>query len=142
MLNMNIYLIIAGTLSALVAILHIGCIYFGATWYRFFGAGEKMVSLAEKGSIQPTLITSGLVFVLFVWSLYAFSGAGVIVRLPLMRLALVIITLLYVVRGIGGFFLINSPLGRSPEFWIWSSLICLFFGVIHLIGLIQQWESL
>jgi hypothetical protein len=101
-----------------------------------------MVSLAEKGSIQLTLITSGLVFVLFFWSLYAFSGAGVILRLPLMRLALVLITLLYVVRGIGGFFLVNSPLGRSPEFWIWSSLICLFFGIIHLIGLIQQWESL
>lgn len=139
---MNVFLIIAGTLNAVVAILHIACIYFGAPWYRFFGAGEKMAVLAERGSIQPTLITSGIVLVLSIWSLYAFSGAGVIFRLPLIRLALILITLLYLVRGIAGFFLVSSPMGRSPRFWVWSSLICLSFGVIHLIGLKQQWASL
>ncbi|KKK66980.1 hypothetical protein LCGC14_2958640, partial [marine sediment metagenome] len=48
---MNICLIVAGTLSAIAAILHLGCIYFGAPWYRFFGAGEQMAQLAEQGSI-------------------------------------------------------------------------------------------
>lgn len=139
---MNVFLIIAGILSAVVAIMHIGCIYFGAPWYRFFGAGEKMAVLAEKGSIQPTIITSGIVLVLSLWSLYAFSGAGVIVRLPLLRLALILITLIYLVRGIAGFFLLSSPMGRSPDFWVWSSLICLSIGIIHLIGLKQQWANL
>ena len=139
---MNVFLIIAGILSALAAILHLGCIYFGASWYRFFGAGEDMAVLAEQGSIQPTLITSGIVLVLSVWSLYAFSAAGIIFRLPLIRLALILITLIYLVRGIGGFFLINSPMGNSPEFWLWSSAICLTFGIFHLVGLKQQWESL
>jgi len=139
---MNVLFVIAGGLSAIAALLHIGCIYFGAPWYRFFGAGEEMAILAEKGSIQPTLITSGIVLVLSIWSLYAFSAAGVIARLPLMRLALVLITSIYLLRGIAGFFLINSPMGRTPEFWVWSSLICLGFGLIHLIGLKQQWVSL
>jgi hypothetical protein len=139
---MNVFLIVAGTLSAVAAILHLGCIYFGASWYRFFGAGEKMALLSEQGSIQPTLITSGIVLVLSIWSLYAFSAAGVIFKLPLIRLALVLITLIYLVRGIAGFFLISSPMGRSPEFWIWSSAICLSFGIVHLIGLKQQWASL
>tara|TARA_B110000211_G_scaffold222699_1_gene271685 strand:+ start:1797 stop:2216 length:420 start_codon:yes stop_codon:yes gene_type:complete len=139
---MNIFLIIAGALSAVVAILHLGCIYFGAPWYRFFGAGEQMALLAERGSIQPTLITSGIVLVLSIWSLYAFSAAGVIVRLPLLRLALIIITSIYLFRGVAGFFLVSSPMGRSPEFWVWSSLICLIFGIIHLIGLKLQWSNL
>lgn len=139
---MNIFLIVAGSLSAAAAILHVGCIYFGAPWYRFFGAGEQMAVLAEKGSIQPTLITSGIVIVLSVWSLYAFSAAGIIFRLPLMRLALILITFIYVARGIIGFFLINSPMGRSPEFWIWSSVICLSCGIVHFVGLKQQWASL
>jgi len=139
---MNVFLISAGILSAVVAILHIGCIYFGAPWYRFFGAGEQMAVLAERGSIQPTLITSGIVLVLSIWSLYAFSAAGIIVRLPLLRLALILITSIYLLRGVAGLFLINSPMGRSPEFWVWSSLICLSFGVVHLIGLKQQWASL
>ena len=139
---MNVFLIVAGTLNAIVAILHIGCIYYGAPWYRFFGAGEQMAVLAEQGSLQPTLITSGIVLVLSIWSLYAFSAAGIIFRLPLIRVPLILITLVYLVRGIAGFFFVNSPMGRSPEFWVWSSLICLCFGIIHLIGLKQQWASL
>lgn len=139
---MNVFLIVAGTLNAIVAILHIGCIYYGAPWYRFFGAGEQMAVLAEQGSLQPTLITSGIVLVLSIWSLYAFSAAGIIFRLPLIRVALILITLVYLVRGIAGFFFVSSPMGRSPEFWVWSSLICLCFGIIHLIGLKQQWASL
>ena len=139
---MNVFLIFAGMLSAIVAMLHIGCIYFGAPWYRFFGAGEQMAVLAERGSIQPTLITSGIVLVLSIWSLYAFSAAGIIFRLPLVRIALILITVIYLVRGIAGFFFVSSPMGRSPEFWLWSSSICLCFGIIHLIGLKQQWTSL
>lgn len=139
---MNIFLFIAGILSALAAILHIGCIYFGAPWYRFFGAGEEMAVLSEQGSWQPTLITSGIIIVLSVWSLYAFSAAGLIVKLPLTRLALILITFLYLARGIAGLFLITSPMGRSPEFWVWSSAICMLFGIVHFIGLQQQWASL
>ena len=139
---MNFYLIIAGSLSALAAIIHIGCIYFGASWYRFFGAGEQMARLAEQGSIQPTLITSGIVLVLTVWSLYAFSAAGLILRLPLIRIALVVITFIYLTRGVVGFFFVSSPMGRSPEFWIWSSTICLAVAIIHLIGLKQTWINL
>jgi len=139
---MNVFLIVAGILSAVAAILHLGCIYFGAPWYRFFGAGEQMALLSEQGSSQPTLITSGIVLVFSIWSMYAFSAAGITFRLPLIRLALILITIIYLTRGVVGFFLINSTMGRSPEFWVWSSVICLSFGVVHLIGLKQQWSSL
>ena len=139
---MNIWLIVAGTLSAIAAFLHLGCIYFGAAWYRFFGAGEHMATLAAQGSIEPVLITALIASVLFIWSLYAFSAAGLIVKLPLIRTALLLITLIYLVRGAAGFMLIQHPMGRSPDFWIWSSLICLSFGVVHLIGLKKQWKNL
>jgi hypothetical protein len=139
---MNIFLIIAGGLSGLAALAHLGCIYFGAPWYRFFGAGERMATLAEQGSIQPTLITSVITLVLLTWALYAFSAAGLIVRLPFIRFVLVIITLVYLVRGIAGFFLIISPMGNTPQFWFWSSAICLSIGIIHLVGLQRQWANL
>lgn len=139
---MNVFLIIAGAFNATAAMLHLACIYFGAPWYRFFGAGEHMAILAEQGSIQPTLITSGIVVVLVIWSLYAFSAAGAFYRLPFMRSALSLITLIYLIRGIIGFFLINAPMGRSPEFWLWSSIICLIFAIVHFVGLKQQWAKM
>ncbi|MBL4796055.1 MAG: hypothetical protein JKY50_01435 [Oleispira sp.] len=139
---MNVMLIIAGTLSAMAAALHIACIYFGAPWYRLLGAGEHMAKQAEQGSSIPTIITSGITLMLFIWSLYAFSAAGLITKLPLMRLALIVITSIYLVRGVAGFFFIANPIGRSPEFWLWSSAISLSLGTIHLIGLIQQWHTL
>ncbi|MDO6446845.1 hypothetical protein Q4493_13780 [Colwellia sp. 1_MG-2023] len=136
------FMFFAGILSAIAAILHLGCIYFGASWYRFFGAGEHMAKLAEQGSIQPTMITSGIFLVLAIWSLYAFSAAGVIYKLPFLKTILVLITSIYLLRGVVGFVLMNQPLGRSPEFWFWSSIICIFYGVIHCIGLKQQWSLL
>ena len=35
-------------------------------------------------------------------------------------------------------FFINNPMGRSPKFWLWSSIVCLLFGAMHLIGIQQQ----
>lgn len=139
---MNKYLVIGGSLSAFAALLHLGCIYFGAPWYRFFGAGEEMAQLAEQGSIQPTIVTSVIFIILTTWSAYAFSAAGLIKKLPLIRLALILITFIYLARGIAGFFLIYQPMGRSAEFWLWSSTICLTIGLIHLFGLRQQWAKL
>jgi len=139
---MNIYLLIAGSLSAIAALLHLGCIYFGASWYRFFGAGEQMALMAEQGSSQPTIITLIIFSILSLWSAYAFSAAGLIVRLPFIRLVLSLITLVYLVRGLAGFTLMANPMGRSPEFWLWSSAICLVLGVFHVIGLTKQWAKL
>ena len=135
---MNVFLVLAGALNAIAAALHIGCIIFGASWYRFFGAGEQMVTLSERGSLKPTVITSIIVFILLIWALYAFSAAGLIGTLPFTRLALIVIISIYLIRGIIGFLFINNPMGRSPKFWLWSSIVCLSFGAIHLIGFQQQ----
>jgi hypothetical protein len=138
----NSLLILAAALDMLAALLHLSCIAFGAAWYRFFGAGEKMARLAEAGSWRPAIVTCGIAAVLTIWGLYALSGAGVIGRLPLLRLALCAITAVYLLRGLAGFALLAHPLGRSPAFWVWSSIICLGFGVVHLMGLRQVWPRL
>ncbi|PHS13577.1 MAG: hypothetical protein COA86_17150 [Kangiella sp.] len=139
---MNYYLIFAGIFSTSAALIHVGCIYFGASWYRFFGAGEQMAIWAEQGNIKSTIITSGITLVLSIWSAYAFSAAGLIIKLPLVKLAMIAITTIYLVRGVGGLFLMSNPMGRSPEFWLWSSLICLVIGLCHFLGLKQVWTSI
>ena len=139
---MNIFLVSAGILNAIAAALHVGCIIFGGSWYRFFGAGEQMAVLSERGSVKPTVITSVIVLIFSIWALYAFSAAGLVGKLPFTRTALIVITFIYFSRGLVGLFFISNPIGRSPKFWLWSSVICLLIGAIHFIGLKQQWSSL
>ncbi len=138
----NPFLIAGAALSALAALLHLGCIAFGAPWYRFLGAGEQMAQMASNGHWYPTVVTLVIAAVLSVWSLFALSGAGVIRKLPFVRLALCAITGVYLLRALA--FPVLTPYfpDNSAAFWLWSSGICFVFGIVHFIGLRQVWRRL
>jgi hypothetical protein len=139
---MNILLIIGGVLSVLAALLHIAIIFGGSSWYRYFGAGEWMAKMSDQGSVIPGLITFGIAMVLFVWGLYAFSGAGLItIAFPFVKLALMAISIIYLIRGL----VLFPALLLRPEivdgFAIWSSLVSLVFGLCYAIGTVQVYYS-
>ncbi|MES2886347.1 MAG: hypothetical protein V4709_16215 [Pseudomonadota bacterium] len=138
----NPFLLTGAALSALAALLHLLCIVFGASWYRFFGAGEQMAAMVSKGHWYPTVVTLFISAVLAVWSLYALSGAGLLPKLPLTRLALCAITGVYLLRALSFPALMPLIPGNSMTFWLWSSAICLVIGSVHLIGLRQVWAQL
>lgn len=139
----NPFLLASAALSAIAALLHVGCIIFGPSWYRFFGAGERLAQLAAAGSAVPTVMTAGIAAVLSLWAAYALSGAGVIARLPFIRVALCAIAGIYLVRGAAGLvFAAVAPGERSVAFWVWSSLICLGIGALYLVGTRQVWAAL
>lgn len=139
----NPFLVAGAASSAVAAVLHIGCIVFGASRYRFFGAGRRMVQLSASGSIIPSIITAGIAVVLALWALYALSAAGIILRLPLIRLVLFGITGIYLLRGLVGLMLaMVAPGDRGMAFWLWSSAICLFIGTLYLVGTQQVWSQL
>lgn len=136
------WLIVGGWLSVLAALLHLACIFGGPDWYRFFGAGEGMARAAARGDLRPTLITLGIAAVLLIWAAYAFSGAGSLPRLPLLRTGLVVITAIYLLRA-----LLFVPLHvwrpqHSDAFAIWSSLIVLAYGVVYAVGTLKAWPFL
>jgi hypothetical protein len=139
----NPFLISGAALSAAAAVMHIGCIIFGASWYRFFGAGERMAKLSTVGSIVPAVITAGIAAVLLTWSLYALSAAGAIPRLPYIRFVLCGISGIYLLRGLAGLTLaVFAPGDRGVAFWCWSSAICLGIGALYLAGTQQVWREL
>lgn len=138
----NRFLIAGAAMSAGAALVHVGCIAFGAPWYRFFGAGEQMAQLALRGHWYPTVMALAIASMLSVWSLYAFSGAGVIRRLPFVRAVLVAVAGVYLLRGIAFLPMLAYFPGRSMAFWFWSSGICLAIGLLHLVGLRQAWPKL
>ena len=138
----NIFLICGALFSAVAAVGHLVCIILGGDWYRFFGAGEQLALLSEQGHWYPTVVTSVIVVVLFIWSLYALSGARLIVRLPLLRLGLCVISLIYLLRGIAFAGIMSMFPENSLMFWLVSSSICLMIGACYAIGTYQSWSTL
>lgn len=137
----NSFLFMAGILSMVAALLHIGIILGGADWYRFFGAGEEMAVMAEQGSWIPPVVTLFIGGVLFLWGCYAFSGAGVLPKFPFLKPALLIISAIYLIRGL---VLIPLWIGWTEyvnPFWVWSSITCLVYGFCYAIGTYQTWKK-
>lgn len=141
-------LILGGSLTAVAALLHVAIILGGPDWYRFFGAGERMAWLAARGSIYPAVVTACIAAILGVWALYAFSGAGVIRRLPLLRLALALIAAVYLARGILGVPVVlfvddvyTNQLKAKMTFMVVSSAICVVLGLCYAIGGARLWRN-
>lgn len=135
-------LVFAGALSALAALLHLAIIVGGPAWYRFFGAGESMARLAERGAFRPTLITLFIALILAIWAAYGFAGAGILPPLPLLRLGLTVIAVIYLLRGSYLFWLlITQPKAVTP-FWIWSSVVVLIYGANYALGAWRVWPRL
>jgi hypothetical protein len=137
----NLALIISAAFSAGAAVLHVGVVIAGPAGYRLAGAGKRFIRAAEAGRAFPAIITIAIALVLMVWAAYALSGAAVISPLPLLRPALSVITLIYLLRGFAGPVLLKNT-GRSTRFIVISSAVCIGFGLTHLVGLVQTWERL
>ena len=138
----NKFLLFAGVLSGVAALLHIAIIIGGPQWYRFFGAGEELALMAENGSWYPAVITFGIAVVLLIWALYAFSGAGLIRRLPFLKAGLVVISTIYLIRGIVFILAYFVKPEIVDAFLVWSSVICLVYGFSYAIGTKQIWTKL
>jgi hypothetical protein len=138
----NLWLVAGGLLSAAAAALHLAIIAGGPDWYRFFGAGEGMARMAERGMARPTLFAIGIAAILAIWAAYAFAGAGLIRRLPLMRTALVAISAIYLLRGLVPLPMLLLRPAQVDAFVLWSSAIVLVYGLSYAIGTRRAWAAL
>ena len=141
----NQWLILGGILSFAVALLHVIIIFIGAPAYRYFGAGEDMAMAAESGSAFPAVVTLFLVAIFAIWGFYGLSGAGVIRRLPLLKIALILIGAVYTLRGVAVFQqlfqIATSSVEVAPREIVFS-LVSLVIGLAYLIGTISNWRGL
>ncbi len=144
MTHVNRWLLAGGVFSGLASALHVAIILGGPAWYRFFGAGEGMARLAESGAATPAIMTAAIASILATWALYAWSGAGLVGRLPLLRLGLVLIATIYLVRGLLGIpavMLVDRPylneLAARMPFMVVSSLVCVAAGALYAVGAAQ-----
>jgi hypothetical protein len=142
MITGNVWLLCGAFCSAIAGMVHLAIIFGGASWYRFFGAGEKMALAAAAGRWQPAIITLAIAITLFIWSAFALSGAGYLAALPWRKWILVAVTAIYLLRGLAAMPWLFTAHTRSTKFIVVSSVICLMIGLVHLLGLTQVWARL
>jgi hypothetical protein len=138
----NLFLLAGAIFSLMAALLHFACIFWGANGFRILGAGNDIVRMSQAGHWYPPFIAFAIGSVLTAWAIYALSAGGFIKPLPLLRIALVAITAVYLLRALA--FPLLKPFfpDNSESFWILSSGICLLIGIAYLVGLIQVWERI
>jgi hypothetical protein len=137
-------LLACGAILAFGGLLHIAAIFGGPDWYAFLGAPAGLVALAGTDSLRPAVSCVVIAMLLFVSASYAFSGAGLIRKLPALRTVLALIGLGLVTRGLLFLplaawrpHLLSGVCGKCAQpglFLIATSLLCLLVGGGYLIG--------
>jgi len=121
------------------ALLHVVVLVGGPDWIAFVGAPASVVDSARSGTWLAPVGALSIAVLLALWALYAFSAAGVVRRLPLLRTVLVFISVVFIVRGLiiipalaGGRINWRAPIDL---FVVASSLLILTLGLSIAAGL-------
>lgn len=132
----------AAICSVAASLAHFWVIVSGPSAYALLGAPPEVVASAEAGTLYAPLVTAGIATVIFGWAIYAWSGLGVLPKMPLLRTGLIAVAAVLLVRAFGGFLLVYLN-GLSPSgFGMWSSLICAALGALYLYGTVSGWKNL
>lgn len=91
--------LVAAGIAAVGVAIHLGAIVGGESWYAFFGAPPSIVASARQGTWLAPASAAVIAVLMGVCALYACSAAGLVRRLPLLRLALAGIATVCLVRG-------------------------------------------
>jgi hypothetical protein len=134
----------SGTILLAGAAAHLLVIAGGAEWYAQLGAPAGLIEMASAGHPRAAATCVAIALLLGVLAAYAFSAAGAIGRLPLIRAVLAVAGAGLVVRGAAFVPLIfwrpellAGLCGRCQGvdwFVIATSALCLFLGACLLAG--------
>jgi len=128
-------LLVAGASSAGIAVLHVCIALVGPTAYTYFGAADLAPS-ARAGSPVPAVITIGLAIVFGLWAWYAFGGARIARKPPLLTIGIWVIGAIYVLRGamlLPELLSLGRGGGTPPRFAMFS-FVSLATGIAYLLG--------
>jgi len=132
-------LLVAAGCSAAVALLHVGILVMGPPWYRWFGAPSLAAQIEAGSALGPILLTLAVAALFVVWAGYGLSGAGVIRRWPLVRLALWVIAIIYLLRGLQVIpEAVYAARGKVPLRFAVFSAFSAFAGVVYLVGVVRR----
>ncbi len=145
----NSYLMWGGMTALAAGLLHIATIFGGPDWYRLIGATEPIIRMVEKGHSYPAMVCVFSATLLFACAAFAFSGAGLIWKFPLLRTGLVVIAAALLFHGIAfiplvmlqpQMMLIIYDGEGINTILIVTNIICTAAGIAYALGARQVWD--
>jgi hypothetical protein len=133
------FLIIGGIIAGLSAIWHLLCIIGGPSWLAFARAPAAVIESSRQGTLLAPIAAVIIAGLMFACTAYAFSSVGLIRKIPLLKSALVTISLICLLRG-----LIVVPrlveISFSDTWQVVASSVWFFVGVCFLMGSVEQFR--
>jgi hypothetical protein len=94
------FLVLAAIIALCNALAHLSCLYFGPECYASQLAPEQLIESANNETYLAPLANVVVSTIFIIWGFYALSGAGLIRKLPLLKISIYLIAILCIVRGI------------------------------------------
>lgn len=141
-LSLNIpskLLISAGVIASASAIWHLLCILGGPSWFVFARAPQQIIESAQKGTMLAPIGTIIVSTLMFACTVFAFSAAGLIRKVPLLKSALITIATICLLRGLIPLptFITSSGL----DTWqIVASTVWFYVGICFAAGSLEQYK--
>ncbi|HEY2346923.1 MAG TPA: hypothetical protein VGH80_13780 [Xanthomonadaceae bacterium] len=92
--------LLAGCGASVGALIHIAAVLGGPSWYVFFRAPPFIVASARAGTWPAPTSALAIALAMGICAAYAFSAAGRLPRLPLLRTGLAIVAVVCLLRGV------------------------------------------
>lgn len=127
-------LISEGIIAFASAIWHLLCILGGPSWFAFARAPQAIIDSAQQGTWLAPIGTIFVASLMAACTVFAFSAAGIIGKVPLLKPALITIAVLCILRG-----LIAIPL-LMTTIDIWetvASSVWFYVGICFSLGSIE-----
>lgn len=132
-------LISAGVIASASAIWHLLCIFGGPSWFAFARAPQQVIESAQQGTMFAPISTVIVASLMVACTIFAFSAAGLIRKVPLLKSALITIATLCILRGLIAIPTFATPTGL--DIWqIVASAVWFYVGICFLAGSIEQYK--
>ena len=134
------FLLTGGIIAGLAAVWHLLCLIGGVSWLVFARAPMEVVEAYRQGTWLAPVATFVVAGLMFTCTVYAFSGSGVIKKIPLLKTALVTISIICFLRA----FLVLPRLVRESFTDTWqivASSVFFFVGICFLLGSIEAFRQ-
>ncbi len=141
--HQRLWLLVAGFGSTAGALLHVVVVISGrADWYYYFEAPPWVVQSVRDGTwVGPV---SGLIIAALMQAagLFAFSAAGVTVRLPLLKSALVALSVIGILRGLLIVPLLFYRPERMPPLRMFDWVAAIIWALMGFCFSVGAWQTI